>query len=59
MANLNNSLKTDESPDGLAHVSKLDLRVQELMGGYILFEEFFMVRSIEKASILYVRRASC
>ncbi|TPX44877.1 hypothetical protein SeMB42_g03361 [Synchytrium endobioticum] len=49
MSCLNDSLKPAQSPDGLVHISKLDLRVQELMSGYILFEEFFIVRSIEKA----------
>ncbi|TPX30987.1 hypothetical protein SmJEL517_g05574 [Synchytrium microbalum] len=41
--------QTTPANDGLAHVSKLDQRVQELMGGYVLFEEFFIVKSIEKA----------
>ncbi|KAI9002120.1 COG4 transport protein-domain-containing protein [Hyaloraphidium curvatum] len=35
--------------DGLAKTSRLDQRVQELMGHYVVLEEFFIRRSIDKA----------
>jgi hypothetical protein len=35
--------------DGLAKTSRLDQRVQELMGHYVVLEEFFIHRSIDKA----------
>lgn len=35
--------------DGLSKTSRLDQRVQELMGHYVVLEEFFIRRSIDKA----------
>lgn len=34
--------------DGLLHVSELNRKMQELIGNYILLEEYFMVESVKK-----------
>lgn len=34
--------------DGLIHVTELNRRIQEMIGQYILLEEFYMVESVRK-----------
>jgi hypothetical protein len=38
-----------KAQDGLLHVSELNRRMQELIGHYILLEEYFMSESVHKA----------
>ncbi len=36
--------------DGLLHVSELNRRMQELIGQYMLMEEYFMIESVKKVN---------
>jgi hypothetical protein len=47
---------TKYSSDGLLHVSELNRRMQELIGHFILMEEYFMVESVRKVSSLSFNR---
>lgn len=40
--------------DGLLQTSELNRRMQEVIGQYMLLEEFFMVESSRKASIFFI-----
>ena len=37
-----------KTKDGLLHVSELNRRMQELIGQYMLLEEYYMIESVKK-----------
>lgn len=39
---------TRKTKDGLLHVSELNRRMQEMVGKFMLLEEYFMIESVKK-----------
>jgi hypothetical protein len=47
--NAQNAPKKEKLKDGLLHVSELNRRMQEMIGQFVLLEDYFMVESVKKA----------
>ena len=43
-----NTTINNKTKDGLFHISELNRRMQEMIGQYMLLEEYYMIESVKK-----------